>query len=78
MAVTTYAIPSGRIVHETKVDFSYRSVQKPIHIVQYDKQLPIIAVSLYVSGNLYSLPANFDVNVKLGKRDKTFVSLNQF
>ena len=73
MPISTYVVPSSRLVHETKVDFSYRSVNRTIHVVQYDKQLPIIAVTLYVSGKLYTLPANFDVNVKFGKRDNTFV-----
>ena len=73
MGIDIYMPDSNKIVHETKVDFSYRSVQKPIHVVQYDKQLPIIAVTLYVSGKLYTLPANFDVNVKFSKRDKTFI-----
>lgn len=73
MPITTYVVPSNKIVHETKVDFSYRSAHRSIRIVQYDKQLPIIAVSLYVSGKPYVIPAEFDVNVKFGKRDKTFV-----
>jgi len=46
-------------------------------VVQYDKQLPIVAVELYLSGNLYTLPATMDVKIRFGeKKDKTFIYKN--
>ena len=77
MAIQTYIVPTDRMVHETKVDFNQRCVQqKTIHIVQYDKSLPVIAVELFLNGSTYTLPANADVKIRWSKRDKTFVYKN--
>ena len=71
MGVSNYT-PTG-ISHATSVDFSKRSVSQPVHIVQYDKTLPILAVSLYNNGQLYRLSESMDVSIRLGKPDRTFV-----
>ena len=71
MGVTTYT-PTG-ISHTTSVDFSKRSISQPVHIVQYDRSLPILAVSLYNNGQLYRLPESTRVSIRFGKPDKTFV-----
>jgi lysophospholipase L1-like esterase len=73
MSVTLYTPDLSKIIHETKVDFRQRVIQPIIHIVQYDKSLPIIAVKLYNNGIAYALPENADVSVRWGKRDHTFV-----
>lgn len=61
------------IIHETSVDFVLRPCSKEIHIVQYDKSLPIIKVELFKNGERYALPENAAVNVRVGKLDYTFV-----
>ena len=71
MGVSNYT-PTG-ISHATSVDFSKRSVNQPVHIVQYDQSLPILAVSLYNNGQLYRLSESMDVSIRLGKPDRTFV-----
>lgn len=71
MGVSNYT-PTG-ISHATSVDFSKRSVNQPVHIVQYDRSLPILAVSLYNNGQLYRLSESMDVSIRLGKPDRTFV-----
>ena len=71
MGVSNYT-PTG-ISHATSVDFSKRSVNQPVHIVQYDRSLPILAVSLYNNGQLYRLSENMEVSIRLGKPDRTFV-----
>ena len=71
MGVSNYT-PTG-ISHATSVDFSKRSVNQPVHIVQYDRTLPILAVSLYNNGQLYRLSETMDVSIRLGKPDRTFV-----
>ena len=71
MGVSLYT-PSG-ITHATSVDFSKRSINTPIHIVQYDRTLPILEVHLYNNGQLYFLSENMEANIRLGKPDKTFV-----
>ena len=76
MAIEIYTVPSDRVIHETKVDFTQRYVQKAIHVVQYDKSLPIIAVHLYKDGFTYTLPQHADVKIRWGKRDHTFVYKN--
>ena len=71
MGVSNYT-PTG-ISHATSVDFSKRSVNQPVHIVQYDRSLPILAVSLYNNGQLYRLSETMEVSIRLGKPDRTFV-----
>ena len=71
MGVSNYT-PTG-ISHATSVDFSKRSVSQPVHIVQYDRTLPILAVSLYNNGQLYRLSEDMEVSIRLGKPDRTFV-----
>lgn len=71
MAVSIYN-PTG-ISHSTSVDFSIRSISQPVHIVQYDQTLPILAVSLFNNGQLYRLPETTKVNIRFGKKDKTYV-----
>lgn len=73
MAIQTYNVPTDRITHKAKVDFSQRCVQKTIHIVQYDKSLPVIAVELFLNGAEYVLPSHAYVKVRWGKRDRTFI-----
>lgn len=65
----TYVPESERIVHNTSVDFKKRMVSKPIHIVQYDNSLPIIAVSMFSDGFAYTLPDGAEANVRFRKPD---------
>lgn len=76
MAIQIYTIPNDRIVHNTKVDFNQRIAQQVIHVMQYDKSLPVIAVELFSKGLSYSLPSNAEVKVRWGKRDRTYVYKN--
>lgn len=74
MSVTTYIPPSDRIIHNTAVDFGERwSLGTAVNLMQYDKTLPIIAVSLYSGGQLYTIPSSADLNVRVGKSDGTKV-----
>ena len=74
MSVTIYMPPSDRIIHNTAVDFGERwSLGTAVNLMQYDKTLPIIAVSLYSGGQLYTIPSSADLNVRIGKSDGTKV-----
>ena len=74
MGVTTYMPPSDRIIHNTAVDFGERwSLGTAVNLMQYDKTLPIIAVSLYSGGQPYTIPSNADLNARVGKSDGTKV-----
>ena len=54
------------IIHEINVDFILRPVPREIHIVQYDKTLPIVKVNLFNNGQKYLLPNDATVNVRFG------------
>lgn len=73
MSVNLYTPDSNVIVHETKVDFRRRVVQRQINLVQYDKSMPVIAVKLCSNGNDYVLPENANAYIRFGKRDHTYV-----
>lgn len=61
------------IIHETSVDFVLRPCAKEIHIVQYDKSLPVIKVDLFRNGEKYIIPDEAAINIRFGKLDHTFV-----
>lgn len=71
--MTDYTPESYRIVHLTTADFNKRILPRPIHIVQYDDSIPILAVSLYLDGNQYTIPNSAEMNIRFGKKDGTFV-----
>lgn len=73
MSVKLYTPDANVIVHETKVDFRRRVVQRQINLVQYDKSMPVIAVQLCSNGNEYILPENASAYIRFGKRDHTYV-----
>lgn len=74
MAVSVYNVPSERIVHKSAVDFQDRShIAVSVHLMQYDKSLPVIEVELFSGGKPYIIPANADMNVRVGKPDGTKV-----
>jgi hypothetical protein len=50
-----------------------RQIVRPVHLVQYDQGLPIIAVKLYNDGLEYTIPTNATVNIRCGKVDGNFV-----
>ena len=68
-----YTENQNDIIHETSVDFVLRPCTKEIHIVQYDKSLPVIKVELFRNGERYVLPENAAVNIRVSKLDHTFV-----
>ena len=68
-----YIEKENDIIHETNVDFTLRPCSDEIHLVQYDKSLPIIKVNLFKDGFKYIISSIDNVNVRLGKLDKTFV-----
>ena len=72
MGLNSYT-PTSVIAHTTSVDFSKRNISQPVHIVQYDKKLPILAVNIYNNGQLYPIPSDATVSIRFGKPDKTFV-----
>jgi len=76
----TEPIPSWKIIHKTKVDFVNRGIFNPIYLVQDDESMPVLEVTLYKGGVLYSLPSDIelDVYIRLKKPDGTFISETAF
>lgn len=68
-----YTPDSNRVVHYTYADMTARQIVRPVHLVQYDQGLPIIAVKLYNDGLEYTIPTNATVNIRCGKVDDNFV-----
>lgn len=74
MAVSSYTPSSTRIIHDTEVDFQTRTqLGTTVHLMQYDKSLPIVAVALYSNGQPYQIPTGAEMNVRVGKTDGTKV-----
>ena len=69
MSVPDYSPPCYKIVHYTYADFVSRQIGRPVHIVQCDDNLPILAVKLYSDGQPYTIPSNSDANIRMVKPD---------
>lgn len=73
-AVNPYTPAQDRIIHVTEVDFNSRtSVFRPVHVVQYDNQLPILEVTLHNNGQDYVLPSGAYSNIRFRKKDSKVV-----
>ena len=74
MAISSYTPSADRIIHNTEVDFQTRTqLGATVHLMQYDKSLPVVAVSLYSNGQPYQIPTGAEMNVRVGKTDGTKV-----
>lgn len=73
MSISVYTPSSSKIVHYAYADFISRQIGRPVHIVQYDDCVPILAVRLYRDGQKYYIPSNADVNIRMGKPDGKFI-----
>lgn len=74
MSIPFYSPAEDKVVHYTSVDFAARYINAPVHLVQYDNGLPIIAVSLYLNGVPYEIPDTIDTaNVRVAKTDNKYV-----
>ncbi|WP_270509588.1 hypothetical protein [Gemmiger formicilis] len=71
--VTIYSPPSAAQVKNCTADFDLRHAPVPIHLVQFDKTIPILAVALYKGGTAYKLPEDAEANVRMGKRNNLYV-----
>lgn len=71
--MNVYTPDGSKIVHYTYADMSNRQITRPVHLVQYDDALPVIAVKLYNDGQKYTIPDNATVNIRCGKTDGKIV-----
>ena len=68
-----YTPASTKIMHYTYADLSSRQISRPVHVVQYDDGIPILAVALYKDGQVYTIPDTANANIRLSKLDESFV-----
>ena len=73
MAVANYSPPAEALIKATRADFDRRDVVLPVHLVQYDDTLPVLAVALYKGGQPWTLPTGADVNLRMDKKDGHYV-----
>jgi len=63
-----------KLIHSTRVDFGKRILPVTIHLVQYDYDIPVIAVSLYFNDTQLVLADTAEMNLRFYKvRDHTFL-----
>lgn len=73
MAAANYSPPATALIKATRADFDRRDVVQPVHLVQYDDTLPVLAVALYKGGQPWTLPPGADVNLRMDKKDGHYV-----
>lgn len=73
MAAANYSPPAEALIKATRADFDRRDVVQPVHLVQYDDTLPVLAVALYKGGQPWTLPTDADVNLRMDKKDGHYV-----
>ena len=73
MAAANYSPPAAALIKATRADFDRRDVVQPVHLVQYDDTLPVLAVTLYKGGQPWTLPTSADVNLRMDKKDGHYV-----
>lgn len=73
MAAANYSPPAAALIKVTRADFDRRDVVQPVHLVQYDDTLPVLAVDLYKGGQPWTLPTGADVNLRMDKKDGHYV-----
>lgn len=73
MAAANYSPPAEALIKATRADFDRRDVVQPVHLVQYDDTLPVLAVTLYKGGQPWALPTGADVNMRMDKKDGHYV-----
>lgn len=73
MAAANYSPPAAALIKATRADFDRRDVVQPVHLVQYDDTLPVLAVTLYKGGQPWTLPTGADVNLRMDKKDGHYV-----
>lgn len=73
MAAANYSPPAEALIKATRADFDRRDVVQPVHLVQYDDTLPVLAMALYKGGQPWTLPTGADVNLRMDKKDGHYV-----
>ena len=65
--MTVYTPPEWVQIKTCAVDFDSRALAAPVHLVQYDRTMPVLEVELYRKGEPYAVPAGADINIQIGR-----------
>lgn len=68
-----YTPNANSVIHSVKASLDRRGVPDIVHLVQYDRTLPILAVELTYGDQPFAVPATAEVNIRLRKPDGTHV-----
>lgn len=68
-ATSTYTPDDTDVVHYTSASLTDRRQPMPVHLLQYDHTVPIIAVELTANGAPYTVPSGAAVNIRMDKPD---------
>lgn len=69
MSLSVYTPSANTIVHTTFADMSNRQLNRPVHLVQYDRTLPVLKIDLYNNNTPYVIPSDFNANIRWRKGD---------
>lgn len=64
-----YTPPEWAQIKTCAVDFDSRALAAPVHLVQYDRTVPVLEIALYRKGEPYAVPAGADINIRMDKKD---------
>ena len=67
--MTVYTPPEWVQIKTCAVDFDSRALAAPVHLVQYDRTMPVLEVELYRKGEPYAVPAGADINIRMDKKE---------
>lgn len=68
-----YTPNANSVIHSVKASLDRRGVPNIVHLVQYDRAMPILAVELTYGDQPFAVPATAEVNIRLRKPDGTHV-----
>lgn len=71
--VAAYTPPDTAIVHAAEASLTAGPRPCVVHLVQYDRTMPVLAVRLTENSAPYAVPAGAAVNFRAAKPDGTFV-----
>lgn len=67
-----YTPPTDSVIIDVDVDFVTRPITPPIHLVQYDKVLPVLAIHMYSNRSAYTMPQQSTAAIRVNNGNGTY------
>ena len=67
-----YTPPADSVIIDIDVDFVTRPITPPIHLVQFDKVLPVLAIHMYSNRSAYSMPQQSTAAIRVNNGNGTY------